>query len=50
MRFNKALCNVLHLDHNSLHYQYELGDKSVEHSLAEKDLRVLVDGRLDMSL
>ena len=30
-------------------YQYKLGDVKVEHSLAKKDLGVLVDGKLDMS-
>ena len=45
MRFNKGKCNVLHLGHDSPHYQYRL----VEHSPAKKDLGILVDGKLNMS-
>jgi len=33
----------------TLHYQYKLGDRRTEHSLSEKDLGVLVDGKLEMS-
>ena len=31
------------------HYHYELGDVRIEHSPAKKDLRVLVDGKLNMN-
>jgi len=49
MRFGKAKYKVLHLSHSNPHYQYKLGDERIEDSSAETDLRVLVDGTLDMS-
>ena len=49
MRFNKAKYKVLHLSRGKLHYQYNLWDVKMEHSPAENDLRVPVDGKLDVS-
>ena len=40
-------CMDIHGDF--IHLQYKLGDEKIDHSLAKKDLGVLVDGRLDMS-
>jgi len=49
LRFGKATCKVWHLGQGNPHYQYKLGDKRIEHNPAEKDLEVLVDGKLDIS-
>ena len=42
-------CTVLHLGHSNSHHQYKLGGVRIEHSPVEKDLELVVDGKLDMS-
>ena len=55
MRFNKSKCKILHLGQGNPHYQYwatlipMLGDERTDCSPAEKDLDVMMDGKLDMS-
>jgi len=49
MRFNKAKCRLLHLGHTNPMQRYRLGEDWLESCLVEKDLRMLVGSRLNMS-
>jgi len=49
MSFSKAKCRVLHLGHNNPMQCYRPGEERLESCPAEKDLRVLVNSRLNMS-
>lgn len=45
--FSKFKCKVLHLHHGNPCSQYKQGDVRLEHSPAEKNVVLLVDGKLD---
>ena len=49
MKFNKSKCQILHLQWGIPAYMYKLGDECLESSSTERDLRVWVDGMLNMS-
>ena len=49
MKFNRSKCQILHLGLDNPGYMYRSGDKRLEGSPTERDLRVLVDSRLNIS-
>ena len=48
-KFNKTTCQILHLGWGEPGCTYELGDERLESSPTERDVRVCVDGKLNMS-
>ncbi|GAB0205762.1 hypothetical protein GRJ2_003041800 [Grus japonensis] len=49
MKFDKSKCQILHLGWGNPGYMYKLANERLERSLAERDLGIWVDGRLNMS-
>ncbi|GAB0204123.1 cAMP-dependent protein kinase inhibitor alpha [Grus japonensis] len=49
MKFNKAKCKVLHVGRRNPKHNYRLGREWIDNSPEEKDLGVLIDGKLNTS-
>jgi len=47
-KFSKQKCKVLHLGKNNPKHQYRLGSGCPENNLAEQDVEVLLDNKLNM--
>uniref|UniRef100_K7EX00 Reverse transcriptase domain-containing protein n=1 Tax=Pelodiscus sinensis TaxID=13735 RepID=K7EX00_PELSI len=48
MKFNKDKCKVLHLGRNNQFHTYRMGSDCLGRSMAERDLGVIVDHKLNM--
>ncbi|KAJ7427098.1 rna-directed dna polymerase from mobile element jockey-like [Willisornis vidua] len=49
VKFNKGKCRILHLGWGNSGCLYRLGNERLESSASERDLGVLVDGKLNLT-